>query len=33
MCLVKAKCATIALPCDVSEFCNWVIRGATLGFP
>ena len=33
MCLVKAKCATIALLCDVSESCNCVIREATLGFP
>ena len=33
MCLVKAKCATVALPCGVSESCNCVIHGVTLGFP
>ena len=32
MCLVKAKCARVALMCGVSEPCNCVIRGATLGF-
>ena len=33
MCLVKAKCAIVALPFGVSESCNCVIRGVTLGFP
>ena len=33
MCLVKAKCARVALPCGVSESCNSVRCGAILGFP
>ena len=33
VCLVKAKCVRVALPCGVSESCNCVIGGATLGFP
>ena len=33
MCLVKAKCVRVALPCGVSESCICVIRGATVGYP
>ena len=33
MCLVKAKCARVALPFGVSKSCNCVICGAILGFP
>ena len=32
VCLVKAKCARVALLCGVSKSCNCVIRGAILGF-